>query len=306
MHVNAPVAGGRKFRPRLPAVVRESAFVLPAVVLTAGVILVPGIYALYRSFFAWDPGYASPWVGLGNYTHLFGLDTFRTVLSNELFLLLGLPLWILLPFMLAVLLHDDVRFAGLFRSVLLFPAILSPAVVAILFRAILAPDGLLNKTLEAVGLGVLTHRWIDSASLVKPTLIFVLAWGSVGIGVVIFSAALSSVPDELLQAARVDGAGWMRRLMHIVLPSVAPVLVFWAMYEVIAVFLYSFGWIYVLTGGGPGYSSTTMDYDVYQRAFVAGDFGSAAAESVVLLLLVVITATVSYGVVHLLRRRWNA
>jgi multiple sugar transport system permease protein len=280
----------------------DSLFALPALVLVAATILVPGVYALYRSFFNWQPGYASPWVGLGNYKELLHLASFHQVVGNQFFLLLGLPLWTLAPLALAVVMHERTRFVGAFRSIFLFPAVLSPAIVAVLLRSVLSPDGMLNKTLDSVGLGMLQARWIDSAALVKPTIILVLGWANIGVGVIIFSAALSALPRDVLRAAEVDGAGWWARFFHIVLPSLGTVILFWMTYNVISVFLDSFGWIYVLTGGGPGYASSTMDFDIYKHAFTGGSFGMAAAECVVLVGIVLLIGLVGAVVVRVVRR----
>ena len=272
------------------SVVGDTVLLLPALALVLGLMLVPGVYALIHSFSNWNPGYSSPFVGLANYRELFGSSVFREVLGNELFLLLGLPLWVLLPFGMAVLLHDRVKFAGVFRSVLLFPAVLSPAIIAILFRAMLAPDGLVNDLLRKLGLGGLAHSWIDSANLVKPTLIVLLAWASIGVGVIIFASALNAIPDEVLEASELDGATGLERMRFVIFPLVRHVVFFYAIFQVISLLLFSFGWIYVLTYGGPGYASTTMDFDIYQKALQFGLFGEAAAESVVLVGLVAGTA----------------
>ncbi len=296
-----PMPGAARAR-RWSREAADSLFALPAMALVAATILVPGVYALYRSFFDWQPGYPSPWVGLGNYKELFKLESFHQVLGNQFFILLGLPLWTLLPLALAVVMHERTRFVGVFRSIFLFPAVLSPAIVAVLLRSVLSPDGLLNRTLGAAGLGALEARWIDSPALVKPTLIFVLAWANVGVGVIIFSAALAATSRDVLRAAEVDGAGWWARFFHVVLPSLSTTVLFWMTYNVISVFLDSFGWIYVLTGGGPGYASSTMDFDIYKHAFTGGSFGMAAAECVVLVLIVLLIGLVGSGVVKLVRR----
>jgi multiple sugar transport system permease protein len=262
-------------------------FVLPSALLVVGLMILPGVYALTRSTYDWSPGYPSDFVGLDNFRELFRSETFREILHNQAVLLLGVPLWTVLPLSVAFVLHERVPAGGLFRTIFFFPAILSPAIVGILFRSILAPEGFFNETLRAAGLGAVARPWIDDSSLVKPTLIAVFAWASLGLGVVIFSSALSAVPLDQLESARIDGAGWWRRLRWIVFPAVRPTVVLWAFFQVIGLFLFSFGWIFVLTLGGPGVSSTTIDFDIYQNALNYGFFGLAAAESVVLFAIVV-------------------
>jgi ABC-type sugar transport system permease subunit len=262
-------------------------FLLPALILLAIVMLVPASIAIFRSLYNWDPGYESPFVGLENFTTVLSDPVFHQAVGNQLFLLLGVPLWTLLPLLISVFLYERVAWPGLFRAVYFFPSILSTAVIAIVFREMLAPKGSLNEVLDRIGLGFLAQSWIDDPAIVKLTLIVVLAWASVGTGVMIISAALSAVPIELIEAARVEGANWWQRLRHVFLPAVLPVVVFWAVYQVISVFLWVFTWIYVLTSGGPGYSSTTTDYLIYTQIFRDGTFGTGAAMSVLLLGIVV-------------------
>lgn len=275
----------RHMRRQLAA---DSVFVLPALAVLAIVIAIPAGSALQHSFTNWNPGSASPFTGLANYKRALEDPVFHQALGNQLFLVLGVPFWTCLPLLVATLLYERTPFAKFFRSVYFFPSILSPAVLAIMFRDMLAQDGALNQLLGLVGLGALKHAWVGDATLVKPTLIFVLAWTQMGTGVVIFSSALSTVPSELDDSAKVDGASWWQRFRYVLIPSILPTIVFYAAYQVIYVFLWVFTWIYVLTFGGPGYSSTTVDYLIYTSVFRDGFFGTAAAQSAMLLVIVLI------------------
>jgi ABC-type sugar transport system permease subunit len=278
----------------------EAAFVAPIVAVVGLLLVVPTVSVVVHSFTDWAPGYPSPWVALRNYTDLATSPQFRQILENQGILLLGLPLWIFLPLVIATMLHERVPAPGLFRTVYFFPATVSPAVIGILFSFILQPDGPLNTGLRKIGLGALAGNWLADPSLVKPTLIVVLAWATVGTGVVIFSAALGAVPQELFEAAALDGAGWWSRLRHIVLPGIRRVVELWAVILVVTLFVAVFPWIFTLTRGGPGYSSTTIDYDIYQNALGFGRFGTAAAESVY--LLVIVGVVVGAGAFHFRQR----
>lgn len=196
-------------------------------------------------------------------------------------------MWVLLPLALALFLHERVRFAGLVRTLIFYPAVASPAILGILFRSVLAPDGLINSLLRAVGLGGLAKNWLADPHLVKPVIIGVIAWATAGVGLIIFSAALSALDPSLLEAAEVEGASAWQRLRFVVLPALRPVVDLYIALMVLTVFVGLFGWIYVLTSGGPGFSSTTVDFDIYQRGLTYGEFGIAAAESVYLFLIVV-------------------
>jgi multiple sugar transport system permease protein len=268
--------------------VGELAYALPVIVVIGLLILLPTASVIAHSFTNWQPGYASPWVGLQNYRDLLGSDQFREILANQAFLLLGVPLWTIAPLVLAALLYERVPFPGVFRTVYFIPATVSPAVIGILFSFVLAPTGPFNTGLRKVGLGSLASNWLADDRLVKPVVIAVLAWATIGTGVVIFSAALSAIPPELFEAAALDGGSWWQRFWHITVPSVRRVIELWVVILVITVFVAVFPWIFTLTRGGPGYSSTTIDYDIYQNALGNGYFGTAAAEAVMLLIIVAV------------------
>jgi multiple sugar transport system permease protein len=272
----------------------ELPYLVPVLAVVALVVLLPAGVALYHSFTDWRPGSESPWVGLANYREFVSNPVTGEIVRNTGVLLLGIPLWTALPLVLAFALHERTPATGMFQAIFFFPAVLSPAIIGIVFRGILAPEGLVNEVLLGVGVVSEPVLWLDNAALVKPTLIFVLAWASVGAGTVIFSAAMTSIDKHLLEAATLDGANWLQRLRYVVLPGIASVVAFWVVYQVVSVFLYVFGWIYVLTRGGPGYSSTTLDYDVYTNAFTNGLFGYASAQSMCLLVIAAIVLIVGY------------
>src|SRR5690606_17131095 len=160
------------------------------------------------------------------------------------------------------------------------------------FRSLLAGDGPFNSFLDMIGLGALAQPWLTDAALVKPVIIILVLWAGFGTGVLIFSAAFSAVPSELFEAARLDGAGFWGEFWHIAVPSIRPTILLWMMFQIISIFLFMFSWIYVLTGGGPGLASATMDFSVYREFMRFGFFGTAAAQSVVLVLMIIITAAV--------------
>lgn len=276
-------------------------YVGPLLIAITLVVLYPAAYGLSRSVYAWQPGSASPFVGLDNFRLLAHSPTFRQILVNEGVYLLGLPLWTLLPLVIAVFLFAKVRIAGLVRTLIFLPAVVSPALLGVMFTPILSPDGMINTSLQQAGLGGLAHPWVDSPDLVKPTIIVLLAWANVGLGVAIFTAALTSIQPELLDAAAVAGASAWQRLWHVILPGIRRTLVLWMAFQALGVFLWLFGLIYALTAGGPGNSSTSIDYDVFTNTITNGLFGVGAAESVYLLAMVVVISAAAWG----LGRRWS-
>ncbi len=265
---------------------------IPLLVLEIAVFFLPLIFITVKSFYNWQPGAASPFVGLTNYTTLFRQAAFWQVVRNQLFYLLGVPLWVVAPLLIAYMLREHVRFAGVFRTIYFIPAVMSPAIVGLVFRSLLANNGPIDESLQKTGLGFLAKPWLTDAALVKPVIIMLVLWGGFGTGVLIFSAALGAVPHEIFEASRLDGAGFWTELWRLALPSIWPTVLLWTMFQVLSIFLFMFSWIFVLTNGGPGLASTTMDFSIYQTFITFGFFGAAAAQSVVLVIMIILIALV--------------
>ena len=247
---------------------------LPVIVAVGVFLLIPTATVIAHSFTAWEPGYSSPWVGFDNYVELAESPVFHKILLNQGILLLGIPLWTFVPLALAVLLYDRVPAAGVFRTIFFFPATASPAIIGILFASMLAPDGPINSGIELFLPDSFARNWLVDPTFALPTIMVVLAWATTGAGVVIFSAALSAVSPELFEAATMDGAGWWARFRYVVLPALRSVIQLWVMILIITVFVSLFPWIFTLTRGGPGYATTTLDFDIYQNALSFGFFGT--------------------------------
>jgi ABC-type sugar transport system permease subunit len=279
--------GGSRQEGSWWAQLREAVFVAPITLLIALVIVVPTVTVVIFSFTAWNPGFESPFVGVDNYVQLAKSPGFLQILRNQAFFLVTvLPLGLLAPLVLAVLLHDRVPFPGAFRTVYFFPAIVSPAVIGILFSFLLTPDGPLDATLEAIGLGSWSRLWLVDPGYVKPVVTLIFLWGSIGVGVVIFGAGLSAIPPELLELAELDGPSWWQRFFRVILPALSHLVVLWVVILLISTFVAMFPWIFTTTRGGPGFASSTLDFDIYRNSLRFGFFGLAAAEVVYLLIIV--------------------
>jgi ABC-type sugar transport system permease subunit len=291
----------RRWAPRWAGRLADLGFAAPITVLIVVLIVVPTVTAIVYSFTDWDPGYSSPFIGLANYTQLLRSPDFHQILFNQLYLLLGLPVWLFLPLVVAYMLYDRVPVTGLFRTIYFFPSTAAPALVGILFASLLTPGGPLDAFLGLIGIHS-PPDWLVSVTWVKPVLMAVLLWATLGVGVVIYSAGLSSVPAELFEAAEIDGASWWQKLRFIVLPGLLKLIELWAVILVITVFVAMFPWVYTLTRGGPGYASTTMDYDIYQNALSFGYFGLAAAEMVIMLIFIAVILVVGRVLVAVVSR----
>lgn len=268
---------------------------LPAIVLETLGLFLPLVYVAFRSFYDWQPGSVSTFIGFRNYATLFADPEFWQVVVNQLFYLLGLPLWVMAPLVIAFALREGVWRPGLFRSIYFLPAVMSPAIVGLVFRTLLATDGPVNAALDTTGLGFLAHPWLTDVAYVKPVVIFLVLWASFGTGVLIFSAAFAAVPQNIFEAARLDGARFWSEFWHIAVPSVRGTVFLWAMFQLVCIFLFMFGWIYVLTGGGPGLASATMDFSIYQQFMRFGFYGTAAAQSVTLTCAIILIPLIGYG-----------
>jgi ABC-type sugar transport system permease subunit len=268
-------------------------FALPAMVAVAGIMLLPLFQAAYYSLTTWD-GITSTYIGFSAYTQLF----FHTVgigqiLENNAWVVISIPVGLAVALVAAFL--TATRAAGwrLFRNVVFFPVALSWVVIGIVFGAFLAQDGGLNSLLRGSGLGRLAHDWLGSPATALPALLLTFGWAMFGINTVIFISGLATIPPDLFDAARVDGAGAFRVLLHVVLPIMRRFVGLAFVVTLISGFTGIFGLIFVMTSGGPGFSTTTLEFQVYQEAFSLGNFGTAAAMGMVLFaMMAVLTAVI--------------
>jgi raffinose/stachyose/melibiose transport system permease protein len=263
------------------------AFVLPGLAVYALFLLYPLGRAVQISLYDWDGLTLATFVGLDNYAQVFADAQLRAAFAHALvliffFAVLPLGLGLVLA---AVLTRGQVRGLGFFRTIVFLPQVIAMVVVAVAWRQIYAPDGLLNDLLRAVGLGGWTRTWLGDFTLTLPAVGLIGTWVSTGLVTVLLMAGMSRVPAELYEAATLDGAGAVRKFFAITLPSVRAEIVVALTLTIIAA-LKTFDLIYVTTSGGPGNTTTVPSFEVYRRAFELGQVGSAAAVAVVLTVLI--------------------
>ena len=245
----------------------------------------PAVVSLVLSFCEWSP--LRPfgdlaWVGTENYGRLPGDATFVTSLrATTLYALLSVPLSLVLALGLALLLRAESSFASGVRTAVYLPAVLSPVIVAAVWRYLLDDEGLLNGALSGLGLGA--PRWLKEPGLVLPAFVLMSLW-AVGTQMLVFLAALKAIDPALEEAARLDGAGAWRRLVHVIVPQLTPVILFNLITGVIAAFQV-FAQPYVMTQGGPGDSSRFLVLYLYESGFRHLDMGYASAIAWVLFAL---------------------
>ena len=261
-------------------------FLTPAILLLLVFRVVPAASAVWHSFTAWDGVSAPRWVGVANFAELLADSVFWTAVRNNLFVVLSVPLWILVSLVLALLIHQETCGWRFFRAAFFLPSVLSPVIIGTLFTALLGYSGPLNRALKLVGLEGAALDWLGNPATALPTLILVILWGIFGHGVIVFLAGLAAVPDEIFEAARLDGATGWTFLWHIVVPSLRHVIEFWGVNLVVWSFTSLFAFVYVMTGGGPGYSTMLVEYRLYLQAFEANRMGYACALGTALFLMV--------------------
>ena len=261
-------------------------FLMPACLLLLIFRVIPALSAVWHSFTAWDGVGAPTWVGLSNFAELLRDKVFWTAVRNNLVLVLSVPLWLLASLVLALLIHQETPGWRFFRASFFLPSVLSPVIVGTLFTALLGYSGPLNSALRFIGLEGAALDWLGNPTSALPTLIVVILWGVFGHGVIVFLAGLAAVPREIFEAARLDGATGWRFLWHIVIPSLRHVVEFWGVNLVVWSFTSLFAFVYVMTGGGPGYATMLVEYDLYLQAFEANRMGYACALGTALFLMV--------------------
>ena len=233
-------------------------------------------------------GASGPFIGLENYRSILSDPLFGESVTHSLLLLLAVPILVGLSVLVAALLHDRIPGWRLYRTILFIPFILAIPIVGTVFSNLLQLNGALNVTLRSVGLGDIALDWIGDPSLTLWTLMGVIIWREVGFGIILFSARMSALNEEIQEAARIDGAGWWSRLLHVTVPQLKPVIEFYAIISVITILSAVFAYVYVVTRGGPGTATQIIELYIFNYAFRGSLPGIASAVAVLLFLVTVI------------------
>ena len=259
-------------------------FIAPNVVVFAVFMFLPILLAFYISLNEWTLIGFPTFVGLGNYLDMLEDSEFLRAFYNTGVYTVGtVPTSIALGLAVAVGLNRKLPGRTLLRSIFFVPVIISLVAVALIASWIFNDNyGIINAALSAVGIGDVP--WLSSARWAMISLIIATLWIRLGFNMVIYLAALQSIPTELYDAARVDGASGWRRFRHITWPLLGPTTFLLVIINIIYS-LHVFDLIYVMTGGGPGFSTTVLVQYIYQMAFTEGQMGYASAIGVVLYLL---------------------
>ena len=270
-------------------------FLAPAGLLLLVFLVYPALYTVLLSFNRGRNGIFEQWVGLDNYTRLFAdpdfldLSTFPpsgALWNNVLWIVIYVSIVIFLGLIIAVV-AARVRYESVVKAIVFIPMSIAATALAVIWKFVYSPDaniGLINAILGAVGVAPVS--WLGDPGLVNFALISVGIWGSVGFATVILSAAVKSIPAEVIESARVEGATERQIFFRMILPMVSLPMSVLAVTLVVNV-IKLFDLIYVLTRGGPGTSSQVIAFTMFQQAFEAGQYGYGSAVAVVMLVLLI-------------------
>jgi raffinose/stachyose/melibiose transport system permease protein len=276
-------------------------FVLPAIAVYAAILIYPMCVGLGFAFTNWnglDPNYQ--FIGIANFRRLFHDPQVRSALAMTFAFAIGLALvQNVVGLGLAIALNSKLKLRQPLRLLFFIPVILTPLIVSFLWRYIFATEGPLNLVLDHLRLPFLRQNWLGESNSAIAAVLIVSSWQSIGLAMVIYLAGLQSVPSELVEAAKIDGANRLQTFWYVVLPMLAPAVTVTVVNSLITS-MKVFDQIYVLTGGGPGYATETMSTLIYKTAFQYSETGYGSAISVVFTFVV---AGVVLSMLRVLRRK---
>ncbi len=257
-------------------------FLLPALVLFLMLVVTPMLVAIYSSVFKWNGfgGLPTDFIGLDNFTRLFTSEIFAQDLWHLAVLVL-LSIFVQLPFSLAIamLLNQRIRGRALYRVLFFAPYVLSEVITGVLFSLILSPgSGMANQLLSVFGW---ESEWLADPNTVMPSLFLVMTWKYFGFHMMIYLAGRQNIPNELIEAAQIDGATGWKTFRYVTLPLLGPTIRISVFLSVIYT-IQLFDLVWILTGGGPSHSSETMAVTMMDWGFKRSQVGYASAISVVM------------------------
>lgn len=291
--MTAPARGGRggvssAWRKRLEI----AFFVTPALALFALFVVWPIVTAVQLSVFRWKGfGPLTDFVGLRNYVTVLGDDVFVDSVVHNLIIVAGsIALQLPLGLAIALLLNRKMWGQGLLRTIIFVPYVLAEVIAGVVWFQLLQPEyGVIDGLLGAVGLQAPEQGWLGDPDLALLTVLIVLTWKYLGLAVILFLAGLQGVPEELYEAAQLDGASWWQTQRKISVPLLGPTMRTWAFLSMIGS-LQLFDMVWILTGGGPANSTTTMATYLINQGTRSQNFGIAGAASVILFVIALVMA----------------
>ena len=267
-------------------------FLLPAMVVLVVFFFIPFFQTFGLSFFDYSSSIYNPtFIGWENYTKLFHSSIFYKVLWNTfLYLFIAVPILAIFPLFLAILINQKIKGVTLYKILIYLPVIVSIVVAAIAFKWLYADQGILNFI--ATQFRISPIGWLTDPKFALYSVIIVTIWKGIGYYMIIYLAALMSVPKELYEACDIDGANFLTKHLTVTVPHIMPTIALVTTISAISA-MKVFAEIYVMTKGGPLNSSKTIVYYIYERAFENLDLGYASAMAVVLLIIVMVFSLIN-------------
>jgi raffinose/stachyose/melibiose transport system permease protein len=284
--------GGRKASLRMALEVLF--FVGPALTVFVVFVVWPIVRALQFSLYRWK--------GFGPLVDFVGLQNYVSVLTNDVFIgafthnmvIVVLSILVQLPIGLAIalLLNRKMRGQGVLRTIIFVPYVLSEVIAGVVWFQLLQPQyGVVDTLLGAVGISGPEEGWLGTPDVALYTVFFVLTWKYLGLAILLFLAGLQGVPDELLEAAEIDGASWWQVQRRVTVPLLGPTLRTWGFLSMIGA-IQLFDMVWILTGGGPANATTTMATFLITEGTKRYNYGIATAASVILFAVALVLALV--------------
>jgi ABC-type sugar transport system permease subunit len=260
-------------------------YLLPAAVFIVLVFVYPLIEIVRTSLQA-PAATGGTTFGFTNYKFMLTDPAFRQAVLHNMILLLSVPIMTALALLFSLLLWEQVRGWKWYRAFIFTPYILAIPVVGITFIYLYSADGIVNTALKASGLGFLTQDWLGNPKTVLPSIMSVIIYRELGFGTVLFLARMMSIPTDMLDAAKTEGANWFQVHRYVTIPQLRSVIEFFVIVEIITMFSWVFAYVYTMTKGGPGFSSIILEFYIWQNAFEFQSPGIASAVAVVLMVAV--------------------
>ncbi|QMV42634.1 carbohydrate ABC transporter permease [Cohnella cholangitidis] len=271
---------------------QKLSFIAPAMLLLILLTGYPLIKVIQMSFFSYENPSAPVFAGIANYIAVLDDSMFWLALGNTLIFTFGTVLLVMvLGISVASLLNQNIntKVRGIFRSFLMFPWLFSSSVVGSIWILMLTPFGIVNWLMMKIGAIDTGIAWLSDETFAMIGLIITNAWRSFPFAMLMILAAFQTVPEDIKEAAEVDGAGMFRRFVSIVLPHIKGIMFTVMTLEIIWNFR-SFDLVYLMTGGGPMHSTEVLSTFVYHKAFRSLDFGYASATAIFMLAVMILTS----------------
>ena len=267
-------------------------FLLPAGIVLLMFFFIPFFQTIGLSFLDYSNNiYHAKFAGLQNYIDILHNPIFYKVMLNTLiYLIVAVPILAIIPLFLAILINQKIRGITIYKILIYLPVIVSIVVAAIAFKWLYAEQGILNYILNVFHINSI--GWLTDPKYSIYSVIIVTIWKGIGYYMMIYLAALMSVPKELYEACDIDGAGFLRKHLTVTVPHIMPTIALVTTMSSISA-MKIFAEIYVMTKGGPLNSTKTIVYYIYEKAFENLDLGYASAMAVILLVIVMIFSLIN-------------